>query len=1022
MVDRSRLTEEDEYLAALSISSLASEDDECSDKEEEGVHFVPHIREKKFQKALASAQARTGKEEGDQSEDMESFLEFQRRDNYRLEPGNPTYATLEQGGKIACLQITIEKDLKVQDVVALSVYCVPHYVMDDDFMACAKKRRVRGNDFLGLQFELTMNDLSPIFAQDFDENHSINNSLALSRGSRKGDSPEHGKQPSIKLKSHLFNGTYTLVLSTSHGSLKAGEYALLVSIQPEFDEDGREKHSFLFHQDIRVMYDVVPEVKANAVAVNSSVEVSVGCKEYAYYRVVLANRSHTISLKVHSTEGDVDLFVTNQFDGLVPVSQENAIWQNCDPIDSIIQILPDDIHLIDVDRNDEKNVETFLVGLFGQAEGINRCTFSVAAGPPPDITRFVLSSEYEDEEAAVYQQGGSKNNQTGSGSSLLNQTANEAAKGRSDSEPFVLPLHEYRYFSVQFNPVERGRLAVVMDVNSLATSGNHLKLHERYLSMDTLIIEQNIDMNMGNSVYGSVQHLRHYMEDASAAHPFSNDIQSNVEPRNSTSMGKSTEKSSHLLSSPSQSPALAKQVFSSPTVTTKPLNPPSSASSVTGSGRKSSSAGVPDRDQYMVVMYISPTVAYPSHLQYTWKVAGHDKAVFVLDTSEWRYLSNTCYFSVFVFRYKPINLCRWRPSSSPLDDIDDAVVRVVQQKRQLQSSHPEPSHSVPSSSSWPESLTKREFVSECSVWLEEEDKVLLSSEMFQQRFKIFDDLYRAIDGFRLSYRDRRELLAGTLECDLSKDEIEDLDDHTLTYGEAEFQGFMEFLKEAGAVDGQIFYDLGSGVGKAMIAAALSGICFVKVIGVELLPSLIQCSRDVIEELTSQVRTTQNTSLNQSTSHNFNTSGTGLILRAGSAIQPEMAPGQAALLANMFPPLSPVRKGQQRQHNTQPNAAAWDGNQNNVNAIRDANREFIAVGGGGTTNMINLSGFSGGSQAGLMLMDDLSVVSSSTYSYQVNAIPDLKEKLKRAKISLPMLETRYVMEGCSYSFNKSIIVH
>lgn len=161
--------------------------------------------------------------------------------------------------------------------------------------------------------------------------------------------------------------------------------------------------------------------------------------------------------------------------------------------------------------------------------------------------------------------------------------------------------------------------------------------------------------------------------------------------------------------------------------------------------------------------------------------------------------------------------------------------------------------------------------------------------------------------------------------------------------------------------------------------------------------------DVIEELASQVRTTQNTILNQSSSHNFNTSGTGLIVRPGSNIHPEMAPGQAAALANMFPPLSPVRKGHHHHHF----AGGFEGT--NSNAVREANREFIAV-GGGATNANNTSGFSGGSHAGLMMMDDLSVVSSSTYSYQVNAIPDLKEKLKRAKITLPMIETRY--ESCS----------
>ncbi len=169
MEDRSRLTEDEDYLAALSISSLAS-DDERSDKEDD-LPLLPHIRQRKFQKALAANQTPSMKDDGEQSIETVSVEGLPRRELHHLDPGHPTYATLEQGGKLACLQFTIDKDLRNQDVVALSVYCVPHYVMDDDFMACAKKKRQRGTDFLGLQFELTMNDLSPILPQDMDENH-----------------------------------------------------------------------------------------------------------------------------------------------------------------------------------------------------------------------------------------------------------------------------------------------------------------------------------------------------------------------------------------------------------------------------------------------------------------------------------------------------------------------------------------------------------------------------------------------------------------------------------------------------------------------------------------------------------------------------------------------------------------------------------------------------------------------------------------------------------------------------------
>ena len=46
----------------------------------------------------------------------------------------------------------------------------------------------------------------------------------------------------------------------------------------------------------------------------------------------------------------------------------------------------------------------------------------------------------------------------------------------------------------------------------------------------------------------------------------------------------------------------------------------------------------------------------------------------------------------------------------------------------------------------------------------------------------------------------------------------------------EFPSFILLLEESGARDGQVFVDLGSGVGKAVVAAALSGISFVRCIG------------------------------------------------------------------------------------------------------------------------------------------------------------------------------------------------
>lgn len=131
----------------------------------------------------------------------------------------------------------------------------------------------------------------------------------------------------------------------------------------------------------------------------------------------------------------------------------------------------------------------------------------------------------------------------------------------------------------------------------------------------------------------------------------------------------------------------------------------------------------------------------------------------------------------------------------------------------------------------------------------------------------------------------------------------------------------------------MMYDLGSGVGKAMVAAALSGICFSKIVGIEVLPSLLQCSRDLLTELTSQVNTN----------------------------------------AMVIPSSSGPSHGVNNPLNSQLNPLGIS------EVIKDGNSTFI--------------------------IDDLSVVSSNTYSYHVPTLTDLKERLKKAKITLPLLETR-----------------
>lgn len=73
------------------------------------------------------------------------------------------------------------------------------------------------------------------------------------------------------------------------------------------------------------------------------------------------------------------------------------------------------------------------------------------------------------------------------------------------------------------------------------------------------------------------------------------------------------------------------------------------------------------------------------------------------------------------------------------------------------------------------------------------------------------------------------------------------DTKEFVYGEIEFVPFLSILLETSPKKGEVFYDLGSGAGKAVIASAL---CFSwkKACGVEIFQGLHECSCKIREKL------------------------------------------------------------------------------------------------------------------------------------------------------------------------------
>lgn len=103
--------------------------------------------------------------------------------------------------------------------------------------------------------------------------------------------------------------------------------------------------------------------------------------------------------------------------------------------------------------------------------------------------------------------------------------------------------------------------------------------------------------------------------------------------------------------------------------------------------------------------------------------------------------------------------------------------------------------------------------------------------------EIFDTLFKEVDGRGLSLKGR---------------EVPDFKSKSFVYGEVVPESFYEVIKEVNPQPGQVFYDLGSGTGKAVILAHLL-FDFSKVIGIELLEPLYSASVGVLEQYEKEIR-------------------------------------------------------------------------------------------------------------------------------------------------------------------------
>lgn len=103
--------------------------------------------------------------------------------------------------------------------------------------------------------------------------------------------------------------------------------------------------------------------------------------------------------------------------------------------------------------------------------------------------------------------------------------------------------------------------------------------------------------------------------------------------------------------------------------------------------------------------------------------------------------------------------------------------------------------------------------------------------------EIFNKLYSSVDGRSLSLRGREEM---------------ELKSKSYVYGEVVPDSFYEYIKELNPEPGQVFYDLGSGTGKAVILAYLL-FEFKKCIGIELVDTLYDASVETLKKFETEIK-------------------------------------------------------------------------------------------------------------------------------------------------------------------------
>lgn len=382
-----------------------------------------------------------------------------------LQPSHSSYVDCEVGGKLIAVTFTLEKALHSNEFIGIRIECLPNCTFQTDFISHIEPKKMKGRDFLDLSLRLIYGGKLSSESTGF-RNH-------------------RQSQPAIPIKVAVFNGEYCITVSNRTDRLQEGSYILWISA-PAPEANREAEYSSIQIQTLKLNLKVVEEVDATAIVANSLINGIVGTGNQVFYRFVVSERNkvvrcsvRTISNKLqrsHSadayalpaSEGVVDLFVTNRFSGLSPVTRETAIWTTDYQINHAVEILPNDINL--AQNIDEVGSDTFIIAVYANPE------YNISTE-----VSFEMIIEVEDHKPIFH-------------FPLFDVTSNKDVGGsvlQQSLECLSLPFNEYNFFSIEFDPTERESIAI--SLNILRPNVSRVpSLWEKHQNISQLRTEKNL--------------------------------------------------------------------------------------------------------------------------------------------------------------------------------------------------------------------------------------------------------------------------------------------------------------------------------------------------------------------------------------------------------------------------------------------------------------------------------------------------------------------------------------------------